>query len=148
MNKLRSKSWNLYIKKMRPRLRLHARVRALATTLWFLVSLIAVLLSVPVVLLPLITGVPLWLALGLALVNVILLVTVTRVQRTPLVKGLALIGGFAIVAAIAIVLSQVMAYTPHKELIWFEQSGHPPLYSEASKVVDVMVNQVLAQSFQ
>jgi pimeloyl-ACP methyl ester carboxylesterase len=29
---------------------------------------------------------------------------------------------------------------PHKELIWFEKSGHPPLYSEASKVVDVMVN--------
>ena len=33
---------------------------------------------------------------------------------------------------------------PHKELIWFEQSGHPPLYSEASKVVDIMVNRVLA----
>jgi pimeloyl-ACP methyl ester carboxylesterase len=35
---------------------------------------------------------------------------------------------------------------PYKELIWFEKSGHPPLYSEASKVVDVMVNRVLAHS--
>jgi pimeloyl-ACP methyl ester carboxylesterase len=32
---------------------------------------------------------------------------------------------------------------PYKELIWFEKSGHPPLYSEASKVVDVMVNRVM-----
>jgi hypothetical protein len=34
---------------------------------------------------------------------------------------------------------------PHKELIWFEKSGHPPLYSEANKLVDVMVNRVLAR---
>ena len=32
---------------------------------------------------------------------------------------------------------------PYKELIWFEKSGHPPLYSEASKVVDVMVNHIM-----
>jgi pimeloyl-ACP methyl ester carboxylesterase len=32
---------------------------------------------------------------------------------------------------------------PHKELIWFEKSGHPPLYSEASKVVDILVDRVL-----
>jgi pimeloyl-ACP methyl ester carboxylesterase len=35
---------------------------------------------------------------------------------------------------------------PYKELIWFEKSGHPPLYSEANKLVDVMVNRVLARS--
>jgi pimeloyl-ACP methyl ester carboxylesterase len=35
---------------------------------------------------------------------------------------------------------------PLKELIWFEKSGHPPLYSEANKLVDVMVNRVLAHS--
>lgn len=35
---------------------------------------------------------------------------------------------------------------PHKELIWFEESGHPPLYSEAAKTVDVVVNRALANS--
>ena len=35
---------------------------------------------------------------------------------------------------------------PHKELIWFEKSGHPPLYSEANKLADVVVNRVLARS--
>ena len=34
---------------------------------------------------------------------------------------------------------------PHKELIWFERSGHPPLYSEASKVIDIVVSQVRAR---
>ncbi|MBP6016711.1 MAG: alpha/beta hydrolase [Candidatus Promineofilum sp.] len=33
---------------------------------------------------------------------------------------------------------------PHKELIWFEHSGHSPWVDEAAKVVDVMVNKVLA----
>ena len=33
---------------------------------------------------------------------------------------------------------------PHKELIWFEHSGHSPWVDEADKVVDVMVNKVLA----
>jgi pimeloyl-ACP methyl ester carboxylesterase len=33
---------------------------------------------------------------------------------------------------------------PHKELIWFEHSGHSPWVDEAGKVVDVMVNKVLA----
>jgi len=35
---------------------------------------------------------------------------------------------------------------PHKELIWFEKSGHPPLFSEANKLVNVMVNRVLEDS--
>jgi pimeloyl-ACP methyl ester carboxylesterase len=32
---------------------------------------------------------------------------------------------------------------PHKELIWFERSGHSPWVSESDKFVDMMVNQVL-----
>ena len=35
---------------------------------------------------------------------------------------------------------------PHKELIWFEQSGHDPLYEESGKFVDLMVNRVLPQT--
>ena len=35
---------------------------------------------------------------------------------------------------------------PHKELIWFEHSGHSPWVDEAPKMVDVMVNTVLAQT--
>jgi pimeloyl-ACP methyl ester carboxylesterase len=32
---------------------------------------------------------------------------------------------------------------PHKELIWFERSGHSPWVSESEKFIDVMVNNVL-----
>lgn len=32
---------------------------------------------------------------------------------------------------------------PHKELIWFEHSGHSPSVEESEKVGDVMVNMVL-----
>lgn len=35
---------------------------------------------------------------------------------------------------------------PHKELVWFEHSGHSPWVDEADKVVDVMVNTVLART--
>ena len=35
---------------------------------------------------------------------------------------------------------------PHKELIWFERSGHNPWVHESARFVDVMVNTVLAQS--
>ncbi len=35
---------------------------------------------------------------------------------------------------------------PHKELIWFEHSGHTPWTSEPARFVDVMVNRVLAQT--
>lgn len=34
-----------------------------------------------------------------------------------------------------------------KELIWFEKSGHPPLFTEADKLVDIMVNRVLPQTY-
>jgi pimeloyl-ACP methyl ester carboxylesterase len=34
---------------------------------------------------------------------------------------------------------------PHKELVWFEHSGHSPWVDEAQKVVDVLVNDILAQ---
>jgi hypothetical protein len=35
---------------------------------------------------------------------------------------------------------------PHKNLIWFENSGHTPLYEEPTHFVDVMVNTVLAET--
>jgi pimeloyl-ACP methyl ester carboxylesterase len=35
---------------------------------------------------------------------------------------------------------------PHKELVWFERSGHTPWTSEPGKFVDEMVNRVLAQT--
>lgn len=37
---------------------------------------------------------------------------------------------------------------PHKELIWFEHSGHSPWVEEPAKAVDVLVNTVLAQPHQ
>ncbi|MBW7883920.1 MAG: alpha/beta fold hydrolase [Caldilineaceae bacterium] len=36
---------------------------------------------------------------------------------------------------------------PHKELIWFEKSGHTPLYEERNRFVEVMANQVVAQTY-
>lgn len=35
---------------------------------------------------------------------------------------------------------------PHKEIVWFEHSGHTPWVSEADRFVQVMVNTVLAQT--
>jgi pimeloyl-ACP methyl ester carboxylesterase len=35
---------------------------------------------------------------------------------------------------------------PHKELIWFEHSGHGPWMNESAKFVDVMVNKVLTST--
>lgn len=35
---------------------------------------------------------------------------------------------------------------PHKELIWFERSGHNPWVSESAMFVDVLVNKVLADT--
>ncbi|NJK75595.1 MAG: alpha/beta fold hydrolase [Richelia sp. CSU_2_1] len=35
---------------------------------------------------------------------------------------------------------------PHKELIWFEKSGHTPLYEEPKQFVDIIVNRVLAKT--
>jgi len=35
---------------------------------------------------------------------------------------------------------------PHKELIWFEESAHTPLWDEPAHFVDVMVNTVLTQT--
>ena len=36
---------------------------------------------------------------------------------------------------------------PHKEIIYFENSGHAPHSAEPSKFIDVMVNRVLAQTW-
>jgi len=35
---------------------------------------------------------------------------------------------------------------PHKELIWFEDSAHTPMWDEPAHFVDVTVNTVLAQT--
>jgi pimeloyl-ACP methyl ester carboxylesterase len=35
---------------------------------------------------------------------------------------------------------------PHKELIWFERSGHNPWVTESARFADVVVNKVLAQT--
>jgi pimeloyl-ACP methyl ester carboxylesterase len=34
----------------------------------------------------------------------------------------------------------------HKELIWFEDSAHTPMWDEPTRFVDVLVNTVLADS--
>ena len=39
-----------------------------------------------------------------------------------------------------------MLDAPHKEVIWFEHSGHTPWISEHDKFADVLVNTVLAQT--
>jgi pimeloyl-ACP methyl ester carboxylesterase len=36
---------------------------------------------------------------------------------------------------------------PYKELIWFDQSGHTPMGYEPNKVVDVLVNHILPQTW-
>jgi CubicO group peptidase (beta-lactamase class C family) len=36
---------------------------------------------------------------------------------------------------------------PHKELIWFERSGHNPWVSESARFVEVMANTVLAETY-
>jgi len=35
---------------------------------------------------------------------------------------------------------------PHKDLIWFEHSGHNPCVTESAQFVKVMVNTLLAQT--
>lgn len=37
---------------------------------------------------------------------------------------------------------------PHQELIWLEHSGHSPWVDEAGKVMDIMVNTVLADTYR
>jgi pimeloyl-ACP methyl ester carboxylesterase len=34
---------------------------------------------------------------------------------------------------------------PHKEIVWFERSGHTPWVSESDRFVQAMVDTVLAQ---
>jgi pimeloyl-ACP methyl ester carboxylesterase len=36
---------------------------------------------------------------------------------------------------------------PHKELIWFERSGHNPWVNESAAFVDVVVNKILPQTY-
>ena len=36
---------------------------------------------------------------------------------------------------------------PHKELIWFEHSGHNPWVTESQAFADVVVNKVLVETY-
>ena len=36
---------------------------------------------------------------------------------------------------------------PHKELIWFDHSGHDPWVTEGSRFVDVIVDKVLVDTY-
>jgi pimeloyl-ACP methyl ester carboxylesterase len=38
-------------------------------------------------------------------------------------------------------------HAPHKELIWFEHSGHNPWVTESARFVDMTVNRVLAETY-
>jgi len=40
-----------------------------------------------------------------------------------------------------------LLHAPHKELIWFEHSGHNPWVTESARFVDVTVNKVLAETY-
>ena len=37
---------------------------------------------------------------------------------------------------------------PHKELIWFERSGHSPWMNESAKFIDVIVNKVVKFTYE
>jgi pimeloyl-ACP methyl ester carboxylesterase len=41
-----------------------------------------------------------------------------------------------------------MLEAPHKELVWFEHSGHNPWVTESSEFVDVVVNTVLLKTYK
>ena len=37
---------------------------------------------------------------------------------------------------------------PHKELIWFDRSGHNPWVTESKMFEDVIINKVLPETYQ
>jgi pimeloyl-ACP methyl ester carboxylesterase len=76
-----------------------------------LAILIAILLFLPVVLLPLSTSVPAWVWIPLALADVILLIL--KFRLSPAWRGIAIVlAGITLVGLIAIVASQIFAATP------------------------------------
>ena len=73
--------------------------------------ILAILLCLPVVLLPLTTAVPAWVWISLGLLDVTLLVVQFRLQPTHLRIPISL-GGILLVTILAIVASQIFAATP------------------------------------
>lgn len=59
-------------------------------------------------------------------------------------------GGQPSIAAPSVLTGQYYAVleAPHKEIVWFEHSGHNPWVSESSRFVEAMVKTVLAQAQQ
>ncbi len=79
--------------------------------LWFLGTLIALILALPVLLLFVATAVPLYLSILLAVIDIGLIVLFFRITGTPLpIAGIFL--GVVLVSAVAVWLSQVYATTP------------------------------------
>jgi pimeloyl-ACP methyl ester carboxylesterase len=100
------------------------------------VLLLMLLLCLPVLLLPPATAVPVWLWMPLAIADVALIVLFFRL--TPAWKG-ALIG----LAGVLLVGVLALLDAPHKEIVWFEHSGHTPWVSESDRFVQAMVEKVL-----
>ena len=78
---------------------------------WFLVAVIAVLASLPVLLLFVNTAVPLWIALLLVIFDLILVFLLVRKRHAVRLALLALLGMVG-VGLTAVALSQQMATTP------------------------------------
>lgn len=90
----------------------HSLLRRVGMTLiWFLMGLLMAGVALPVLLLSVTTSVPLYITLGLAILDIGLVVALFRLDRTPLVVGAVLLG-IILVSALAVWLSQVYAATP------------------------------------
>jgi pimeloyl-ACP methyl ester carboxylesterase len=70
-----------------------------------------------------------------------------RTQATKLdVPVYFLLGRHDINAPVALTEQYVdLLDAPHKEIVWFERSGHTPWVSESDRFVQAMVDTVLAQ---
>ncbi len=76
-----------------------------------LALLLAIVLCLPIVLLPLTTAVPAWLWITLAIIDIVLVILQFRL--TPVWRGLAMgIGGLLVTSLIAVAASQYFAQTP------------------------------------
>jgi pimeloyl-ACP methyl ester carboxylesterase len=80
--------------------------------LWFLGALGVAVLAIPTVLVFIVTAVPLYVAVPLALADLALVVAFLAMRRTRLVAA-AFVVGIVAVSAISIMLSQLFAYTPN-----------------------------------
>jgi pimeloyl-ACP methyl ester carboxylesterase len=79
--------------------------------LYFLVAVIGLVLSLPVVLLPVTTSVPAWAWIVLALADLALIIALFRL--TPIRRGITIgYSGMILVSILAIIVSQIFAATP------------------------------------